>query len=198
MSSFSVLLFSIAAMALAGDGPRTVEVLIAKRDLQAYETLKEPQKLFTKLKYRAGDEPEDAITSLEGLNKYRVKWMVRKGFPLTRADITTRAPIEIPEGTQAIGVRVSKMGLPFGAARLYGGTRIDLVLIIRGERDTRRIELLKDALVLSSNWVEPEPDLVILALKQVDVLKINAAMDMGELRVIVPERMESMEARDTK
>jgi hypothetical protein len=52
--------------------------------------------------------------------------------------------------------------------------------------------------------VQPESDLglpatiMVFAIKKEDALRLNAAMDYGELRVVVPERMENFESPKPK
>jgi hypothetical protein len=73
---------------------------------------------------------------------------------------------------------------------------VDLVLIVKSEKGVRRLLLNKDVLVLAHHvyidreGVSEPAALVCLALTRPDLLRVNAAMEMGDLRVILPERME--------
>jgi hypothetical protein len=103
-----------------------VKVLVARRDLKANELIWEPEKLFSEVTYRAGEEPARAVSPTRQLKGRVVRNAVQKGYPLTEDDLGVR----IPEGQQCICLRVSDKGVAPGYIERLAGTRVSLVLLV--------------------------------------------------------------------
>jgi hypothetical protein len=111
---------------------------------------------------------------------------------------------DVPSGHIALGFPVPRYRLPRYHDRL-AGTRVHLLTREKSIEHVNWELLLGDVLVLKvDDRVQPESDLglpatiMVFAIKKEDALRLNAAMDYGELRVVVPERMENFESPKPK
>jgi hypothetical protein len=184
-----------------GEKPRTVEVLVAKRDLNAYERIVDHEQFFTRAIYRAGEEPDGAVSFFHEVKDMVMIRDLKKGHPLRRTDfVRAIKDCSMPESHQGYNLELPLRDLPRHHNRVWG-ERVDIIVII----GAKRIELVKDALVVVSSCHRPserelrgETASIVIARRRADVLKVNAALEMGRVQVLLPERMEPVEPLKSK
>lgn len=188
------------------DVQETVDILVAKQNLSVHTHITKPEDLFEVKRVNKDQEPPDAIRDFDSLRGKKLKQGRVRGDHITPASIYEKGGgVEIPEGYQAIGVPVNLQTTAHGLATLPG-SRVDLQLTIKGQNvlDTTSILVLQNVLVLAADVrVTPEGEIaapaqvVTFALKQKDILKINACMDMGTIRLIMRKHDDNSVATET-
>ncbi len=176
------------------DAPETVDILIAKQDISVHTRLNQPEDLFEKKTVTKDAEPPDAIRDFAELKGKTLKTGRNRGDHITAANLFNgNGGLEVPLGHQAIGVRVNLETTAHGLASLPG-KRVDLQLTIRAQNanDLKVIVLLENVLVLASDIqtdsegkLAAPAQIVTFALTRKEVLKINGAMDLGTIRMII-------------
>jgi pilus assembly protein CpaB len=180
----------------AGDEPK-IDVLVAKKMLNIGDTIKSPEESFQVKRFTKGDEPAGAVTDMNDLKNRVLKRPLRPGDHVTPEDLlgdqdgnAWTMPIVLPAGYRAVGVRVNLESGAFGWATLPLA-RVDVISTMRRADDkaTHSRVLLEDVLVLAAddrmrrdeNGKSMPSQIVTLALKPEDVLKVRLAGELGGL-----------------
>jgi Flp pilus assembly protein CpaB len=171
----------------------TVAVLVAKKNLDQNQALKEKQlpDLFEEKQFTKGQEPEDALNSLEQLKNKFLKHNLRRGDVVKATDITEEAlAIDLQKGMLAVGLRVNLESIAGGFASLPG-SRVNIYATVRRATDdeSQSILLLENILVLAADTRSTKSDnsaampasVVTVALNPDDVLRVNMAKEFGSL-----------------
>src|SRR6516164_2272697 len=177
------------------DDDQKVVVLVAKKSLNMGDTIRSPEEIFHEKKFVRGDEPKDAIDSMDQLKNRILKRPLRVGDHVTPDDLLgdgdrSGLGYVVPDGYRAIGVRVNPESAASGWATLPL-SRVDLISVVRSaaDRTTYSQILLENVLVLAADSEMRRDDsgkpiqaqVVTLALKPEDVLKVTLARSLGEL-----------------
>jgi len=168
-----------------------VAVAVAKRDLSIGSKVKKAEDFFELKEFTKGEEPKDAFTMIDHLKGKFLKRNLRKGDFVTLADIDdNQQSLQIPEGKQAVGIRVNNESIAGGWASLPGN-RVDISCTIRGGNGlaAQCVTLLENVLVLAADGTKDRDgdknnimaQVVIVALSTEDVQKINLAKSQGDL-----------------
>ncbi|MCI0683642.1 MAG: Flp pilus assembly protein CpaB [Gemmataceae bacterium] len=171
-----------------------VSILIAKKTLSTGETLKIPEDLFTLKQFPSGEEPKLAIADPKVLQGRVLKRSLRQGDFITPDDLLDdKNPgmmYELPQGQQAIGIRVSPETIAGGFASLPH-SRVNIISTVRRGDDVKSYSkiLLENVLVLAAdgttkiveNGQAMPANVVTVALKPEDVLKLELAKTMGTI-----------------
>jgi Flp pilus assembly protein CpaB len=175
------------------DEPERVDILVAKDNISVHTSLRKPEDLFVYKTVAKGDFP-DAITDYESLKGKVLKHGRAKGESITAANLYDKSVnVELPKDHQGIAIKVTMETSAEGLASLPG-SRVDLHLTLRDTNNvnnTRSLVLLQNVLVVAAGIkteregiAAPAP-IVTLALKRADALRVNAAMEMGTIRMIM-------------
>jgi len=178
-----------------GDDEPKISVLVAKKMLNIGDTVKVPDEMFQEKKYTRGDEPPGAIDNPEQLKNKVLKRPLRPGDHVTLEDLISPTDdntmnVTLPGGYRALGVRVNVESAASGWASLPL-SRVDLISVVRRADDKATYSqiLLENVLVLAADDKmrrgddgKPMPSQVVtLALKPEDVLRVTLARSLGEL-----------------
>jgi Flp pilus assembly protein CpaB len=167
----------------------TVEVLVAKRNLSIGERITKPEELFEKKTILKEMDTPDTIKDLDALKGKILKQSRNKGDTITpNSTFNEKDNLDIPEGHQAVGLRVNLETSAHGLATLPH-SRVDLIWFQRAERpeDARIDVLLQDVLVLAADGkidrdgLTAVAQVVVLALTREQVLAVNFAKETGNL-----------------
>jgi pilus assembly protein CpaB len=196
----------------SSDDEPKITVLVARRTLNIGDTIKVPDDLFQEKKFTRGEEPQGAITDAEQVKNRVLKRPLRPGDHVTQDDLISGTEgdgmsIVLPGGYRAIGVRVNVESTAFGFACLPL-SRVDLVSTVRRADDkaTYSQVLLENVLVLAADDKmrrgddgKPMPSQVVtLALKPEDALKVALAAELGSLRLLLRKVNDMSRADKTK
>ena len=179
------------------DAPETVEILVAKRNLSVHERINNPDDMFETKTVSKENEPADAIRDLEALKGKVLRQGRNKGDHITAASLYDKfVGLEIPEGHQAVGLRVNLETAGSGLFTLPG-SYVNLILTIRGN-DARSLQtqvLLQNVLVLaadikvnSDGEIAAPAQVVTFALKDEDALTLTGAKEMGIISLVLRKR----------
>jgi pilus assembly protein CpaB len=166
-----------------------VEILVAKKNLNVGERIINPDDFFERKAVVKADEPPDAIKDMEWLKGKVMRQSRNRGDHVTGANLYDRNRLDIPEGTQAVGLPVNLATTAHGLATLPG-SRVDVMLTIRvGDvNKTMTKVVIENVLVLAADGrVDREGELiapasvVTLALNDKDRVIAITAKDMGIL-----------------
>lgn len=177
-----------------GESEEKVKVLVAKKNIEQGSSLKTPDEMFEAKEFLRGTEPKDAIVNLAEVKNKVLKRSLRAGDPLTQEILLPEGMVglsgHMSSGYRAVGVRVNLESGAAGWATLPL-SRVDLISTVRrgSDRDSFSHVLLENVLVLAVDANKERDDqgrampgnVVILALKPEDVLKVNMAKEMGPL-----------------
>ena len=138
------------------------------------------------------DEPPDAIRDFEAVKGKTLK-PTQQGRIFTVANLYDKGPLDIPEGYQAVGVRVNVETTASGLASLPGA-RVNLLLTIPGAdaAATKAFMLLENVLVLAADIrvtaegeIAAPAQVVTFGLKNDDVMKVTVAKAMGIITLVL-------------
>lgn len=190
-----------------------VQILVAKRNLNMGETIKNPQDLFEVKEYNKGEEPKDAIRDHEALKGRILKIHRRAGDFIRIEDLMSSTDpaasiaAHLPAGYRAVGLRVNLESSAHGWATLPL-SRVDVINTVRrgDDRSTYASYLLENVLVLAidagSQRTEdgrPMPGQVVLfALSPEDVLKLSLAREMGTLTLALRKMNDFSKTAESK
>jgi len=190
-----------------------VQVLVAKRNLNMGETIKNPQDLFEMKEYTKGEEPREAIRELESLKGRVLKIHRRAGDFIRNEDVlSSNDPAasfasHLPTGYRAVGLRVNLESSGAGWATLPL-SRVDVINTVRrgDDRSTYSQFLLENVLVLAidqgnqrNEEGRPMPGQVVLfALSPEDVLKMSVAREVGTLTLALRKMNDFSKAGEGK
>ena len=171
-----------------------VSVLVASKVLSQGDILKVPEDLFVQKQFAKGDEPKLAIVDAKELKGRILKRSLRAGDFITAEDMldskSDGIAWNLPVGHQALGIRVSAEQNASGWASLPN-SRINIISTVRrsSDRDSYSKILLENVLVLAAdtqsrvteNGNAMPANVVTVALKPEDVLKVELAKTMGTI-----------------
>ncbi len=175
-----------------------VMVLVAKKNLDMGQPLKNPKEIFTKKAFILGEEPKNAIKEYDELKERVLKRSLREGDFVSKGDLLDRDQVGIsarlPKGMRAIGLRVNMEAIAGGFASLPH-SRVDIISTFRRGDDKNSFSqvLLQNVLVLAAD-TNPHRDennrampasVVTVALKPEDVLKVKTADTIGTLSLML-------------
>jgi pilus assembly protein CpaB len=193
------------------DEPK-VTVLVAKKNLNVGDTIKLPDEQFQEKKFVRGDEPPGAIDSAETLKNRVLKRPLRAGDHVTQEDLigdkdNYGMPFVLGEGYRAIGVRVNAESVASGFASLPL-SRVDIINTVRrgDDKSTYSQIILENVLVLAADTEmrrdesgKPQPaQVVTLALKSEEALKVALAREMGTLSLMLRKINDTHRTENTK
>lgn len=179
--------------------PEKVLVLVAKKSLNMGDTVKVPEEMFQEKQYSKGEEPIGAIADVKLLKDRILKRPLRTGDFVTPEDLMSgeggdAMHVKLPPGFRAVGVRVNIESSAFGFASLPL-SRVDIISTVRrgDDKATYSQVLLENVLVLAADDKtqrdesgKPMPTQVVtLALKPEDALRVALASEMGNLRLML-------------
>lgn len=194
------------------DEPK-IDVLVAKKALNMGDTIKSPEDLFQHKRFAKGEEPPGAVTDFEGLRNRILKRPLRPGDHVTQEDlfgdkdnIDVLAALLAP-GHRAVGIRVNAESAAFGFATLPL-SRVDIISTVRRADDkaTYAQVLLENVLVLAADDKTRRPEdgkamlsqVVTVALKPEDMLKVRLAGEMGTLSLALRKINDQSHAEKSK
>jgi Flp pilus assembly protein CpaB len=128
-----------------------VTVLVAREDIPQWTTIREPEKLFKKVRYVKGDEPKDAITDFAALKGKRLKRDLAADQPVKPKDFLNTPPLEelLPKGTKGISLRVDPDKAVAGF--VVPGCRVDVLHTLNGKSEVIAADVLLMALDLDKD-----------------------------------------------
>lgn len=171
-----------------------VVILVAAKDINQGSSLKNPEEAFEKKEFLRGSEPKEAITSFDEIKNKVLKRTLRAGDAVTQVDLLPEGMVGLSglmaTGFRAIGVRVNLESTAGGFASLPL-SRVDIFSTVRrgSDRESFAQVLLENVLVLAVDSNKDRDDqgrampgnVVTLALKPEDILKVNLAKEHGPL-----------------
>ncbi len=175
-----------------------VDVLVARKNLDMGLALKNVPELFEIKKFTKGEEPKDAISVEDQLKGRVLKRSLRPGDFVTGGDLLDHNQVGIAammaQGYRAIGINVNLASIAGGFAALPH-SRVDIISTVRrgSDKDSFSQVLLENVLVLAAdtNTVRDEngrampANVVTVALKPEDVVKVNLAKELGPLSLVL-------------
>jgi pilus assembly protein CpaB len=194
------------------DEAEKVIVLVAKKNLNMGDTIKVPEDVFIQKAYTRGEEPANAIVDAEQLKGRVLKRPLRANDFVTSEDLLGDKDgdflnVKLPPGYRAVGVRVNVESSAYGFASLPH-SRVDVISTVRRSDDktTYSQVLLENVLVLAADdrtqrdeSGKPMPSQVVtLALKPEDALKISLAGELGTLRLMLRKMGDATSAQHSK
>jgi pilus assembly protein CpaB len=199
-------------LAERGEEEPKVTVLVAKKNLNLGETIRNPEEWFVEKKFTRGDEQPGAIDNFESLKNRVLKRPLRAGDHVTPEDLigdvnSAGMAISMPDGHRGVGVRVNAESVASGWASLPL-SRVDVISTVRRADDKATYSqiLLENVLVLAAD-AEMRRDesgkampaqVVTLALKPEDSVKVRLAGAVGELSLILRKINDRSKAENPK
>jgi Flp pilus assembly protein CpaB len=175
------------------EAPEKVSILVAKKNLNMGDIVKLPDDMFVHKQVSRGDEPRMAINETDKLKGRQLKRSLRAGDFVTPEDLidgnnSMGLPFLLPQGHQAVGIRVNPESVAGGFASLPH-SRVNIISTRRGSDDksTRSTLLLEDVLVVAADAQMTNDqsgrampaNVVTVALKSDDILKLELAKQLG-------------------
>ncbi len=175
-----------------------VSVVVAKQQLNVGQPVKKLDELFEMKEFSKGDEPKDALTSLDQIKGKYMKRNLRKGDFVRPMDIAeTVTSIDLPPGHVALGVKVPPEDMAAGFAA-EPGQRIDILWTtkgITGNQGPQSITLLQNVLVVAADLQstsmqsdDKKPflaNVITVAVSKEDAQKVKLASEFGKLSLTV-------------
>lgn len=186
-------LFLGGSSATAADTP-TVAVLVARRDINSWTVLNEPEKWFKKVRYVKGDEPRDAITSFAQLKGMMTARPLAEDQPVKHRDVRKKPAGEplaslLPKGMRAIAL---KMPPADANGFILPGSRVDVLVSTpkaKGKRVTKT--LVENLLVVAVDTREVRggeratDNVATLAVTLEQARTLSKALKTGTLRLVL-------------
>jgi Flp pilus assembly protein CpaB len=187
-----------------GDDQEQVVVLVTKKPLPVGEMLKKPEDWFVEKPFAKGLEPVGAfdLASIDVLKNKTMKRSLRAGDHITPADLVNDKDqiMDPPTGYRAVGIRVDAESIAAGWASLPL-SRVDIIHTVRkaDEKTTYSQVILENVLVLAADANVNRPEngqatpaqVIIVALKPEDVLKVTLAGETGRMRLMLRKMSDS-------
>jgi Flp pilus assembly protein CpaB len=174
----------------------TFKFLVAKRNLNMGDLIKNPQDMFDQKDFTKEQAPRDGMASFDDLKGRVLKIPRRAGDPIHAEDLigdndpSRTFATNLPTGYRAVGLRVSLENSAAGWATLPL-SRVDVINTVRRGEDKASYShfLLENVLVLAidgttnrdENGRAQPGNIVMFALSPEDCLRLNLARDMGIL-----------------
>jgi Flp pilus assembly protein CpaB len=118
---------------------------------------------------------------------------IQPGQWVTTEDLSANGGISIPEGYQAMSIKVSAESA--GSGFILPGSRVNVIATIREQNQKTKVQvILQDQLVLAVDQSATRPDgpqaiatvnTALLAVKPKEAEKLTLAMSLGELRLVL-------------
>jgi len=162
----------------------TVRVVVARENLFAGTSTKEPEGLFRTVRYVKGDVPDDAVTNL-AMAKNRILCTNMVSDQPLRNTYFEGPTNFLAEGYRAIGIRVPEEGLIGGF--VLPGLRVDVIASEQVDGKSESEILLQDVKVLGiqsyfdATRKKDTPYMAALAVKPEEALKPTEAAEKGKL-----------------
>jgi Flp pilus assembly protein CpaB len=167
-------------------------VWVATQKIPQGTMLKDPDKLFAQQEMIAGTA-KNAVGDLEAYKGKMVSRTIQPGQWVTAEDLSANAGISIPEGYQAMAIKISADTAAGGF--ILPGSRVNVVATIREQNQKTKVQvILQDQLVLAVDQNAARPDgsqaigtvnTALLAVKPKEAEKLTLAMSLGELRLVL-------------
>lgn len=179
------------------DTPK-VAVLVAQKNLDLGMTVKNPQELFHEKLFTQGEEPKNGIRNYDEIKGRILRRALRQGDWVSMEDfLSDKDPGMggwLPQGYRAVGLRVNIESIAGGFASLPH-SRVDIISTVRrgDDRSSYSQVLLENVLVLAADQNPIRDDsgrampanVVTVALKPKDSLKVHLAKEMGPLSLVL-------------
>jgi pilus assembly protein CpaB len=186
-------------LAERGTDEEKVTILVARKNLNMGDVIKTPDDMFVEKQVSKGDEPRLAIVEVEKLKGRQLKRSLRPGDFITPEDLiddknSAGISFILPQGHQAVGIRVNSETIAGGFASLPH-SRVNIISTRRGSDDksTKATLLLENVLVLAADTQTQRDEtgrampanVVTVALKPEDVLKLELAKTLGTISLVL-------------
>ena len=167
----------------------TIEVIVAKRNLNIGERIVKPEEMFEKKTILKEPDTTDAIRDFEALKGKILKQSRNKGDAISLANMYgDKESLDIPAGHVAIGLKVNQETTAGHLASLPG-SRVDLIWFQRGkDNETSRTDvLLEDIFILAADGkidrdgLTAVASVVTLALTPAQNVRLNLAKETGTI-----------------
>jgi len=133
-----------------------VDVLVATKDINPGQVLRDPKEFFKVKPYIKGEEPKNAINNLELLKGKIVVKPLRVDNPCTLADLGDKFGLEVSKGMRAIAVQVTQEKVAGGF--VLPNSRVDIVLTSRENGPPKAETILTNMRVLAVDQLSRAPD----------------------------------------
>lgn len=177
-----------------GETEEKINILVASKDLPQGMMIKNPEETFIEKAFLRGTEPKEAVVKFEDLKGKVLKRSMKEGHYVTSDELLNEKDSGIAammaQGYRAMGVRVNLESTAGGFATLPL-SRVDIISTVRrgSDKDSFSQVLLENVLVLAVDTqihrdVEGRAmpgNVVTLALKPEDMLKVSIARELGPL-----------------
>lgn len=191
--------------------PETVDVLVAKAELNISKPLKNPEELFEVKAWLKETAPKNAVTKFEELKNRQLKRALRPGDFVTPEDLLgdkeSFMQNHLPPGHQALGIRVNMESIAGGWASLPL-SRVDILLTARrgSDKDSFSMTLLENVLVLAVDQTAWRTEtgnampgnVVTVALTPEDTHKITLGRELGSLTMALRPMGDHKKGTGTK
>lgn len=167
-------------------------VWVATQKIPQGTMLKEPEKLFAQQEMIKGTT-RNAVTDIAQYKDKMVSRTIQPGQWVTTEDLNANAGISIPEGYQAMAIKVTSETA--GGGFILPGSRVNVMATIREQNQKTKVQLiLQDQLVLAIDQAATRPDssqaiatvnTALLAVKPKEAEKLTLAMSLGDLRLVL-------------
>lgn len=168
-----------------------VKVLVAKKKIDQGLQLKEEKELFETKEVIKEHVPPGAVSNFTDVKDKYLKISLHQGGFVTKEDVSEQnVSLNIPAGFKAVGLRVTMETIAGGWASLPGN-RVDIHWTYRtgSDKESGCVRLFENVQVLAADQNKSSGDggtalpaqVVIVALKDEDVLKLNLAKEVGTM-----------------
>jgi len=177
------------------DDQKKVTILVARKNLERGVGIKSPHDMFQEKLVTEENAPQGFIASFDELKGRVLHRSLRKDDFVTGADLLNEKDTimdnMLANGYQAVGIRVNVESIAGGFASLPL-SRVDIYATVRRGDDKSSFTklILQNVLVLAADTHINRPDdgkpaivatTVTVALKPVDILKVNLVKEFGPL-----------------
>ncbi len=192
----------VAAVAVAklgaggSKGPDTTKVLVAKKDLPLQTKLDETdlENLLTWADMPKSFVPPDAVKDIEQVKGKSLTRTLKMGNPLSITDIGKPVNLDLPDGCEAMTVKLTQAGAVNGFAK--PGSRVDIMYMEKTTAGKARAAIiLKHMLVLAVNIINennektgpaiPQVESVTLAVNKNQATRLVFAQEKGTITLLL-------------
>jgi pilus assembly protein CpaB len=172
-----------------------VSVLVAKKNMNLGTHIKNPETLFEEKYFVKGEEPKKAIRTFDLLKDKRLNKPISSEQFVTEEDLVDKLndglAAVVQPGMRAIGLKVNVESS--GGGFVLPHSRVDLVHVVRNEKETTSRIIMQNVLVLAVDQaaVKPEdknsfvPQTVTVEVTPAQAEELALAQDIGSLRLIL-------------
>ena len=171
-----------------------VKVLVATKNLQIHQLIKEPEKLFEEKEFPKSLEPKKAIKEYSELVGQRLNRSIREGDHITKDDLLDKSKdpfVGMPPGYRAFAIKTNVDSAVAGFVQPQ--SRIDIIAVIRSgqNQEVTSRTILQNVLVLAvdqtpiraEDKVATVPSTVTVQVTDRDAQKLALASDLGQLKL---------------